>query len=63
MSPDLTMCDRQECPSCDQCYRFVAEPNPYRQSYFAPPYPDYSSGKCEYFVPVQPDGQNWGTNA
>ena len=60
--PDITMCDRQECPSCDKCYRFVAEPNPYRQSYFAPPYPDYASGKCEYFMPVKPVGQPEWTN-
>jgi len=54
---DLTMCDRKDCPSCDKCYRFMAEPNPYRQSYFAPPYEPIKDDRCEYFIPVRPDGQ------
>jgi hypothetical protein len=47
---DLTMCDRDECPSRDECYRHTAEPNPWRQSYFAPPYAAIVGGKCEYFA-------------
>lgn len=47
---DITMCDRKECPSKDKCYRFTAEPNPYRQSYFAPPYPEIIGDSCEYFT-------------
>ena len=33
--PDITMCKDDECPSRKDCYRFMAEPNPRRQSYFA----------------------------
>jgi hypothetical protein len=49
MSPDLTMCDRDECPSRKLCYRYTAEPSSY-QPYFAPPYPEIKDGKCEYFI-------------
>ena len=33
MSPDISMCDNKTCPLRNTCYRFIAEPNPYRQSY------------------------------
>ena len=33
--PDITMCNDIDCPQRGSCYRFLAEPNPYRQSYFA----------------------------
>lgn len=45
--PDISMCAGGTCPSKDQCYRYRAVPNEYRQSYFmTPPLED---GKCEYF--------------
>jgi hypothetical protein len=47
--PDITMCDRKECPSSALCYRFTAEPNPHRQAYFAPIYPAIVGDRCEYF--------------
>lgn len=31
---DGTMCEGTGCPFRDSCYRFTAEANPYRQSYF-----------------------------
>lgn len=31
---DITMCEGTGCPFRDSCYRYNAEPNPYRQSYF-----------------------------
>lgn len=34
--PDYSMCAQSGCPKADKCARFLAEPNPYRQSYFAP---------------------------
>ena len=30
---DITMCLNKECSLKDNCYRFNAKPNPYRQSY------------------------------
>jgi hypothetical protein len=47
---DITMCDRQDCPSRHQCYRFTAMPNVYRQAYFAPEFSPVVNGKCEYFT-------------
>ena len=51
MMPDITMCDRKDCKARMSCRRFTAEPNPYRQSYFAPPYPEIKRGRCKYFMP------------
>ena len=31
---DITMCDGKECPMKENCYRFTATPNKFRQSYF-----------------------------
>lgn len=31
---DITKCEGTNCPMKQTCYRFTAEPNPYRQSYF-----------------------------
>ena len=54
--PDITMCYgikcRSVCPMKDQCHRHVAEPNPYRQSYFVTaPFEikEDMTVVCEYF--------------
>jgi hypothetical protein len=45
--PDISMCPGTHCPQANDCYRFRAIPNEYRQSYFmTPPLED---GKCDYF--------------
>lgn len=31
--PDISMCENKDCPLRNDCYRFIAEPNPYRQAY------------------------------
>jgi hypothetical protein len=31
--PDISMCMNDECPSRVSCFRFRAEPHPYRQAY------------------------------
>lgn len=57
--PDITMCNGTECPMKYECYRYLAEPNPYRQSYFmsAPCYMLSVDGSneicCECFSPVR----------
>lgn len=45
--PDISMCANWSCPRKDDCYRFKATPNPFRQSYadFSPD----ADGDCEYF--------------
>jgi len=46
--PDITMCQNSECSKCGLCYRFVAEPNRYHQSYdtFKPD----ENGNCAEYV-------------
>jgi hypothetical protein len=31
--PDITMCENKDCPLASRCYRRVAEPSSYSQSY------------------------------
>lgn len=45
---DITMCSGHSCPMKEKCYRFVAIPNIYRQSYFMKP-PVQADGKCDSF--------------
>lgn len=32
---DISMCEGTECPWKNKCYRFIAKPNEFRQSYYA----------------------------
>jgi hypothetical protein len=45
---DITMCDNKECILKEECYRFTAPVNEYRQSYFAET-PKQVEGKCPEF--------------
>jgi hypothetical protein len=45
--PDLAMCNGTGCPSANECYRFRAIPNEFRQSYFT--MPPIKGDKCDYF--------------
>lgn len=45
------MCTGEDCPLRDSCRRFLAEPNPFRQSYFA--VPPVKDGECEDHWPVE----------
>lgn len=45
--PDITMCQNEECPLKDKCYRHEAKPDE-MQSYFIDMKPD-EKGECEYF--------------
>lgn len=48
--PDISMCFGYTCPNKDFCYRHTAEPNPYRQAYFAND-PREDNGECNFFGP------------
>lgn len=49
--PDITMCDDKKCHLKNKCYRFMATPSEYRQSYFAEtPRKDY---ECEHFCSIK----------
>lgn len=45
------MCDGEGCPYKENCYRFTATPNEFRQSYFLKT--PYKDGKCDHY---------WGEN-
>lgn len=48
--PDISMCSNKECPLREGCYRFLATPSEYWQSYcrFEP----NKSGECTMYWPV-----------
>lgn len=45
--PDISMCADEDCPSKLKCYRFMARPDQYRQSYAA--FQHDKTGKCKMF--------------
>ena len=46
--PDITMCDDNECPRKDFCYRYTAKPSEYGQSRFAES--PLEGDECIYFA-------------
>lgn len=51
--PDITMCQPINCKHQADCYRAVAEPNHYRQSYFIQEPYNLVTKDCEYYAPVR----------
>lgn len=52
--PDITKCYGESCPSKENCYRFTATPNEYRQAYWMhTPIIEEPIGaqSCQYFMP------------
>lgn len=52
--PDITLCTNSDCPMCDECGRYCANPSPYFQDYtrFEPEYnDDLTSVECDHFKP------------
>ena len=48
--PDICMCGSKQCPSFNRCYRAIAIPSPYNQTYS-----DFDPVGCEYFIDVKRD--------
>lgn len=46
---DITKCSGEGCPISDLCYRFNAEPDPLRQSWFAEVPWDEEDESCDYY--------------
>lgn len=44
--PDIAMCKKEECKLKKTCYRYLAEPNKYWQTYICP---DKSGADCNYY--------------
>jgi len=51
--PDITMCTNESCELRNECFRFRAEPNEYRQSYFMTN-PQPVNGECDDFMKLNP---------
>jgi hypothetical protein len=47
--PDIAMCLHKECELKDKCYRYIAEPHEFRQSYSTFDYPKLGK-ECSYFM-------------
>jgi hypothetical protein len=50
---DITKCKGEHCKRREQCYRFTAPSNEYRQAYFTTAPVDVKHGTCEYYWPVR----------
>ena len=49
--PDIAMCLSFKCPKRGNCYRYLAKPSPYVQSYL---HDNTQNGeKCDKFLPVK----------
>jgi len=46
--PDISMCPGEGCPKKESCYRYLAEPDQWRQAYFTTP-PVKEDGTCDYY--------------
>jgi len=46
--PDISMCNGQQCPKKDTCFRYLAEPSKWRQTYFLG-IPLKEDGTCEHY--------------
>lgn len=53
--PDITMCNGGKCPLKEKCYRYLATPSKYRQSYFVtPPFETNNEETvCSYFSEIK----------
>lgn len=45
--PDIAMCLKHECPLSKKCYRYMAVPTPFRQSYAF-----FSGTPCDSYWPL-----------
>ena len=49
--PDIAMCKGDGCSRREQCYRAMAKPDKYWQTYFTTA-PVKEDGECGYFEPI-----------
>jgi len=45
--PDIAMCKGDNCPLKEKCYRFIARPSEYGQTWFTEP--PIKDGECDRF--------------
>lgn len=46
--PDISMCRNMKCEKRYECYRYMAMPNPYWQSFAS-----FDNEECTYFWPLK----------
>lgn len=51
--PDISKCNGTNCPLKESCYRFIAIPSEYGQSYFADTPYNKEENKCEHFWDIK----------
>lgn len=51
--PDISMCNGQDCPLKDSCFRHIATPSMFMQSYFAESPFNKEKNKCDYYWEVK----------
>ena len=49
--PDISMCSGHSCELKNVCFRYKAEPNKFRQSYFSTP--PNNGLECDYFWEIK----------
>jgi hypothetical protein len=49
---DISMCKGEGCKLKENCYRFKANANEFRQSYFSKP-PNNTPTECEYYWKIK----------
>lgn len=58
--PDISMCRTKKCPRESRCYRQLAKPNQYRQSYsIFEWFIENGFFKCEGYWPVDKEGYGY----
>jgi hypothetical protein len=50
--PDISMCQQDKCPVKDTCYRYMATPCPYRQSYML--ITEFDDDGCRHYWKMSP---------
>lgn len=53
---DISMCEKKDCPSFNDCYRAQAIKNEYRQSYMN--FDNGTDSCCDDYIPVKPIQQS-----
>jgi hypothetical protein len=51
--PDISMCNKEDCPSYTSCYRAQAIPSEYQQDFF--PYDNEGAEYCEHYIEIEGD--------
>jgi hypothetical protein len=49
--PDISMCNKSDCPSYTSCYRAQAEPNEYRQVYSD--FDNEGAEYCDHYIEIE----------